>query len=67
MSLTAYVLHIVAIGLLGIEQLPGSSVYVLLGFVVSAVSFATLWSRHFPRGPLEWLLGQITKIAERVT
>jgi uncharacterized membrane protein YeiB len=67
MSLTAYVFHIVAIGLLGIEQLPGSSVYVLLGFVVSVTSFATLWSRHFPRGPLEWLLGQTTKIAERVT
>jgi uncharacterized membrane protein YeiB len=67
MSLTAYVFHIVAIGLLGIQQLPGSSVYVLFGFVVSVVSFATLWSRHFPRGPLECLLGQATKIAERVT
>jgi uncharacterized membrane protein YeiB len=67
MSLTAYVFHIVAIGLLGIEQLPGSPVYVLVGFVASAVSFATLWSRHFPRGPLEWMLGQTTKIAERVT
>lgn len=31
MSLTAYVLHVVGIRLLGIEELPGSPLYVLLG------------------------------------
>lgn len=35
MSLTAYVLHVAAIGLLGIEELPGSPPHVLLGFVVA--------------------------------
>ncbi|GHE04424.1 membrane protein [Streptomyces alanosinicus] len=66
MSLTAYVLHIVGIRLLGIEDLPGSPLYVLAGFVVVVTVFATLWSRHFRRGPLEWLLGRATKAAELV-
>ncbi|MFD9907871.1 DUF418 domain-containing protein [Streptomyces sp. NPDC059063] len=68
MSLTAYVLHIVAIRLLGMEELPGSSSpgYVLLGFVAGVTVFAALWSRFFRRGPLEALLQRATKVAERV-
>ncbi|MGW4979014.1 DUF418 domain-containing protein [Streptomyces mirabilis] len=66
MSLTAYVFHIVAIRALGMEELPGSPLHVLLGFLVAVTVFATLWSRHFARGPLEWLLGGATRIAERV-
>ncbi|MES5823292.1 DUF418 domain-containing protein [Streptomyces sp. RG80] len=66
MSLTAYVFHIVGIQILGIEELPGSPLYVLLGFVVAVTVFATLWSRYFRRGPLEWLLGKATKPAELV-
>ncbi|MEU1185450.1 DUF418 domain-containing protein [Streptomyces sp. NPDC005820] len=66
MSLTAYVFHIVGIRLLGIEELPGSPPHVLLGFVVAVTVFATLWSRSFRRGPLEWLLGRTTKAAELV-
>ncbi|MET7892578.1 DUF418 domain-containing protein [Streptomyces mirabilis] len=66
MSLTAYVFHIVAIRALGMEELPGSPLHVLLGFLVAVTVFATLWSRHFARGPLEWLLGRATRIAERV-
>ncbi|SOE56676.1 Uncharacterized membrane protein YeiB [Streptomyces sp. OV198] len=66
MSLTAYVFHIVAIRALGIEELPGSPLHVLLGFLVAVTVFASLWSRHFARGPLEWLLGRATRIAERV-
>ncbi|GHD37650.1 transporter [Streptomyces mirabilis] len=66
MSLTAYVFHIVAIRALGIEELPGSPLHVLLGFLVAVTVFATLWSRHFARGPLEWMLGRATRIAERV-
>jgi len=64
MSLTAYVFHVVGIRLLGIEELPGSSLRVLLGFLGSVTVFATLWSRFFRRGPLEWLLGKATKPAE---
>ncbi|WP_030614456.1 DUF418 domain-containing protein [Streptomyces fulvoviolaceus] len=66
MSLTAYVFHVVGIRLLGIEDLPGSPLHVLLGFVVAVTVFATLWSRYFRRGPLEWLLGKATKPAELV-
>ncbi|KAF5993439.1 DUF418 domain-containing protein [Streptomyces sp. WAC00263] len=66
MSLTAYVFHIVAIRALGMEELPGFPLHVLLGFLVAVTVFATLWSRHFARGPLEWLLGRATRIAERV-
>ncbi|MER6545804.1 DUF418 domain-containing protein [Streptomyces sp. NPDC001250] len=66
MSLTAYVLHILGIRFLGIEELPGSPPHVLVGFAVAVTVFATLWSRFFRRGPLEWLLGRATKVAELV-
>ncbi len=66
MSLTAYVFHIVGIWFLGIEELPGSPLHVLLAFIAAMTVFATLWSRFFRRGPLEWLLGKATKPAELV-
>ncbi|MDX3450617.1 DUF418 domain-containing protein [Streptomyces sp. ME02-8801-2C] len=66
MSLTAYVFHIVGIRLLGIEELPGSPLHVLLGFIAAVTLFATCWSRFFRRGPLEWVLGKATKPAELV-
>ncbi len=66
MSLSAYVLHILAIRLLGLEELPGPSLSVLLGFVAGVTAFAALWSRFFRRGPLEWLLWRATHVADRV-
>ncbi|MDX3520798.1 DUF418 domain-containing protein [Streptomyces scabiei] len=66
MPLTAYVFHIVGTHLLGIQELPGSPLPVLLGFIGAVTVFATLWSRFFRRGPLEWLLGKATKPAELV-
>ncbi|WP_210592681.1 DUF418 domain-containing protein [Streptomyces sp. GESEQ-35] len=66
MSLTAYVFHIAGIHVLGIEELPGPTLHMLLGFIAAVTAFATLWSRHFRRGPLEWLLGKATKPAELV-
>ncbi|MFE7277301.1 DUF418 domain-containing protein [Streptomyces sp. NPDC057623] len=66
MSLTAYVFHIAGIHSLGIEELPGPPLHVLLGFIVAITLFATLWSRYFRRGPLEWVLGKATKPAELV-
>ena len=66
MSLTAYVFHIVGIHFLGIEELPGSPLHVLLGFIAAVTVFATLWARYFRRGPLEWLLGRATRVAELV-
>ncbi|WP_443080342.1 DUF418 domain-containing protein [Streptomyces sp. SP18BB07] len=66
MSLTAYVFHIVGVHLLGIEELPGSPLHVLLGFLAAVTVFATLWSRFFRRGPLEWVIGKATKPAELI-
>ncbi|MDG5805767.1 DUF418 domain-containing protein [Streptomyces ossamyceticus] len=66
MSLTAYVYHIVAIWLLDTEKLAVPPLYVLLGFIASITFLATLWSRFFQRGPLEWLMGKATGIARRV-
>ena len=63
MSLTAYVLHIVGIQLLGVEQLPGSPLHVLLGFIAAVMVCATVWSRYVSRGPLEWLMTKATGIA----
>ncbi|MEU3087888.1 DUF418 domain-containing protein [Streptomyces massasporeus] len=37
--------------------------YVLLGFIASITVLATLWSRFFQRGPLEWLMGKATGLA----
>lgn len=65
MSLTAYVLHIVAIRFLGGDELPQSTL-MLLGFVAGVTVFAALWTRFFRRGPLEALLQRATKVAERV-
>ncbi|GAA3809058.1 heparan-alpha-glucosaminide N-acetyltransferase domain-containing protein [Streptomyces coacervatus] len=66
MSLTAYVFHIVGIRFLGIEELPGSPLHVLLGFIAAVAVFATLWSRYVSRGPLEWLMAKATGIARHV-
>ncbi|MEV3908620.1 DUF418 domain-containing protein [Streptomyces canus] len=66
MSLTAYVLHIVAIWLLDTEGAAVQPLYILLGFIVSVTVLATLWSRFFRRGPLEWLMGRATAIARRI-
>ena len=66
MSLTAYVLHIAGIQLLGIKELPGSPLHVLLGFIAAAMTFALLWSRYHPRGPLEWLMAKATGSARHI-
>ncbi|MFG2131801.1 DUF418 domain-containing protein [Streptomyces sp. NPDC048751] len=66
MSLTAYVYHIVAIWLLDTEALTVPPLYILLGFIASITVLATLWSRFFQRGPLEWLMGRATGMARRI-
>ncbi|MEU0841415.1 hypothetical protein ABZ370_18365 [Streptomyces sp. NPDC005962] len=67
MSLTAYVFHVVGIRMLGIEELPGSPLRVLLGFFASVTVLAVVWSRFFRRGPLEYLLNGATKVARHLT
>ncbi|MGW7492948.1 DUF418 domain-containing protein [Streptomyces luteogriseus] len=66
MSLTAYVYHIVAIWLLDTEEAHIQRLYVLLGFTVSVTVLATIWSRFFQRGPLEWLMGRATGMARHI-
>ncbi|CAL9614923.1 hypothetical protein SUDANB1_05707 [Streptomyces sp. enrichment culture] len=66
MSLTAYVYHIVAIWLLDTEQSAVPPLHVLLGLIASVAVLATVWSRFFQRGPLEWLMGRATELARRV-
>ncbi len=63
MSLTAYVANILGIRAAGIEDVPGSSLWVLLCFVVAVMVSAVAWRRHFRRGPLEYLLALATKPA----
>ncbi|MEU7169640.1 DUF418 domain-containing protein [Streptomyces morookaense] len=65
-SLTAYVLHIAAIWALGIGDVPGSPLPVLLGFVAAFMLLAVVWLRFFQRGPLEYLMYKVTGIARLV-
>jgi uncharacterized membrane protein YeiB len=64
MSLTAYVLHVIAIDATG--SMAGEPLPVLLGFIAGAIVFALVWSRFFRRGPLEFLLHRATAPAARL-
>jgi hypothetical protein len=64
MSLTLYVAHVAAFAMLP-EGATGTFVP-LLGFIAGAILFATIWSRFFRRGPLEYLLNSTTKLAKFV-
>jgi uncharacterized membrane protein YeiB len=61
MSLTLYVAHVAAFTLLPEGAI--KTFVPLLGFVAGAILFATIWSRFFRRGPLEYLLNSTTKLA----
>ncbi|MCW2879551.1 MAG: hypothetical protein JWQ95_3651 [Sphaerisporangium sp.] len=60
MSLSAYVAHILMIRLVDLQGLLGSTVAVLVVLIVATTAFATVWSRFFRRGPLEFLLHVLT-------
>lgn len=66
LALTLYVAHVViGMGLLdAMGYLEGRSltfsVACALSFCVLSVLFATLWTRRFERGPLEWLMRKLT-------
>ncbi|MFC9242629.1 DUF418 domain-containing protein [Streptomyces sp. NPDC057136] len=68
MSLTAYVGHFVVQSALSMPS--GTSTQQswvpLLMFVLGAIVFATIWSRFFRRGPLEYLLNAATKPAKHI-
>ncbi|GAB2714364.1 DUF418 domain-containing protein [Nocardia thraciensis] len=70
MSLTAYVGHFVAMSALSMSAGPGgdhqTSWVPLLVLILAVTVFATLWSRYFRRGPLEYLLNTATKPAKHI-
>ncbi|WP_171109577.1 MULTISPECIES: DUF418 domain-containing protein [unclassified Streptomyces] len=66
MSLTAYVYHIVAIWLLDTEKSAVPPLHILLGLIASVTVLATIWSRFFQRGPLEWPMGKATGLARHM-
>lgn len=65
-SLTAYVLHILAIRGVGMEEETLPALAALLGFIVAAMLSAVAWTRRFRRGPLEYLLHKATWPARHV-
>ncbi|WP_055717781.1 DUF418 domain-containing protein [Streptomyces torulosus] len=65
-ALTAYVLHILAIRVVGMEEETVPALIALLAFTAAAMLFATLWTRRFRRGPLEHLLHHATFVARHI-
>ncbi len=69
MSLTVYVIHVLAIlALPGENATPpdANSTPLLVAFVVVAIVFAAVWSRFFRRGPLEYVLNRATQLANLI-
>ncbi|WP_189323513.1 DUF418 domain-containing protein [Streptomyces flaveus] len=67
MSLTAYVGHFVAQDMLSVPSGDTQQSWVpLLMFILGATLFATIWSRFFRRGPLEYLVNAATKPAKHI-
>lgn len=65
-ALTAYVLHILVIRAVGMEEETGPALLALFVFTATAMLLATAWTRHFRRGPLEYVLHATTRLADRV-
>ncbi|MFF8833140.1 heparan-alpha-glucosaminide N-acetyltransferase domain-containing protein [Streptomyces sp. NPDC015131] len=66
-ALTAYVGHIVAIEALDTRDLPDSAALpALLWYVAATLLFATLWTRFFRRGPLEYVMYVLALPARRI-
>ncbi|GHE29632.1 hypothetical protein GCM10017771_45570 [Streptomyces capitiformicae] len=68
MSLTAYVGHFVAQSVFSTPAGTGTqqSWLPLIMYVLGAIVFATIWSRFFRRGPLEYLLNAATKPVKHI-
>ncbi|WP_435864805.1 DUF418 domain-containing protein [Streptomyces umbrinus] len=65
-SLTAYVLHILAIYVVGMEDETGPALVALLAFIATAMLVAAVWTRRFRRGPLEYLLHATTRVTRYI-
>nr|WP_307545009.1 DUF418 domain-containing protein [Streptomyces sp. V3I8] len=65
-ALSAYVAHILAIHLVGMEEETGPALIALAVFSGVAMLVATLWTRYLRRGPLEYLLHSATRITRHI-
>ncbi|MEU9189047.1 DUF418 domain-containing protein [Streptomyces sp. NPDC048484] len=65
-ALSAYVGHILAIHQLGMEEDTGPALIALGGFIAAAMLLATIWTRYFRRGPLEYLLHHATRVTRHI-
>ncbi|WP_372345750.1 heparan-alpha-glucosaminide N-acetyltransferase domain-containing protein [Streptomyces sp. KL116D] len=65
-ALSAYVLHILAIRVVGMPDATGPALLALLLFAGTAMAVATAWTRVLRRGPCEYLLHACTLPARRV-
>ncbi|MEU6259423.1 DUF418 domain-containing protein [Streptomyces sp. NPDC047043] len=65
--LTTYVLHVLAIRVVGMEEETAPALLALFLFSATAMILAVVWTRRFRRGPLEHLLHGTTRLADRVT
>ncbi|MFE7036565.1 DUF418 domain-containing protein [Streptomyces sp. NPDC057621] len=65
-ALTAYVAHILAIDVVGMEEEPGPALVALTAFATAAMLLATVWTRCFRRGPLEYVLYRTTRITRHI-
>ncbi|GGL61010.1 hypothetical protein GCM10010129_00740 [Streptomyces fumigatiscleroticus] len=63
-SLTAYVAHILVIRVTGMEDETVPSLVELVVFSGVAMVLATVWTRRFRRGPLEYLVHATTRLAD---
>ncbi|WP_215447874.1 DUF418 domain-containing protein [Streptomyces sp. ATCC 21386] len=67
MSLTAYVGHFIAQSAWPASGAGTTTSWVpVLTYILTAIVFATVWSRFFRRGPLEYLLNAATKPAKYI-
>ncbi|WUN21064.1 DUF418 domain-containing protein [Streptomyces phaeochromogenes] len=65
-ALTAYVLHVLAIAVVGMEEQTAPALLALACAIAAAMLLATVWTRHFRRGPLEYLLNLATRPARHI-
>lgn len=62
-ALTAYVLHVLVIAAVGMQEETGPALLALTCAIAAAMVLAVGWTRHFRRGPLEYLLHRSTGVA----
>ncbi|MFI6438404.1 DUF418 domain-containing protein [Streptomyces sp. NPDC050759] len=65
-ALTAYVLHVLAIAAVGMEEETGPALLALTCAIAAAMVLAVFWARRFRRGPLEYVLNGATGVARYI-